>query len=285
MRLLAVGHVTWDRLQGQEVLGGTVSYAALTALRLGWEAGVLTAAGADFDPARDLPGVSVFVEPSSATTRFLNVYDSEGRRSQTLAARARDVVLARLPDAWRTPDVLLLGPVAGELQGAIATAFAAQVIGATAQGWLRRFDPDGSVSGREWLNPKTDLAGVHVLFLSEQDLPTAGAWARERLSDVPIVALTRGWEGVTLMTRQGVLEVPGLPRSETDATGAGDVFAAAFLVRYHEAGELAEAAAFANCAASCAVEALGTQGLGDRAEVKKRLSLRRRLLEEGEWDE
>ena len=285
MRLLAVGHVTWDRLQDQETLGGTVCYAALTARKLGWEAGVLTAAGADFDPLRDLPGVAVFVEPSSATTRFVNLYDSEGRRSQALASRAQDVALTALPDAWRDPDVLLLGPVAGELRGAFATAFAAEVVGATAQGWLRRFDPDGSVSPREWPNPKADLAGVHALFLSEHDLPSAGEWARKRLSNVPIVAVTRGWEGVTLLTRQGVHQVPGLPRSETDATGAGDVFAAAFLVSYRETGDVVEAAAFANCAASCAVEALGAQGLGDRGEIEKRLSLRRRLLEEGEWDE
>jgi hypothetical protein len=56
-------------------------------------------------------------------------------------------------------------------------------------------------------------------------------------------------------------------------------------VRYHETGDLAAAAAFAACAASCVVEAPGTQGLGDRAEVERRLVLRQRLLDEGEWDE
>ena len=67
-RLLAVGHVTWDRLKGAEVLGGSASYASLAAQKLGWEAAVLTSAGPDFDPARDLAGVSVFVSPAMATT-------------------------------------------------------------------------------------------------------------------------------------------------------------------------------------------------------------------------
>ena len=40
-RLLAVGHVTWDRMQGQQVLGGSVSYATLAARKLGWEAAAL----------------------------------------------------------------------------------------------------------------------------------------------------------------------------------------------------------------------------------------------------
>ena len=65
-RLLAVGHVTWDRLRDREALGGSVSYAALAARKLGWDAAVLTAAGPDFDAGRDLPGVAVFAGRSVA---------------------------------------------------------------------------------------------------------------------------------------------------------------------------------------------------------------------------
>ena len=56
-RLLVVGHVTWDRREGGDVLGGSVTYGARTACALGWEAAILTSAGPDFDPGRDLPGV------------------------------------------------------------------------------------------------------------------------------------------------------------------------------------------------------------------------------------
>ena len=284
-RLLAVGHVTWDRLEGRQVLGGSVSYAALQARALGWEAAVLTAAGPDFDAARDLPGVHVFASRSPATTRFTNDYERGGTRRQVLSARAGSVDVAVLPDAWRDPDVLFLAPVAGEVAGGLARAFEAEVVGAAAQGWLRAFDAEGNVTAREWADPAGDLAGVHVLVLSEHDLPRAGAQARELLSFVPIVALTRGWQGLSLYTREGLQEIPGLPREETDPTGAGDVFAAALLVGYHETGDVAEAAAFAACAASCAVEGIGASSLGDRAEVTRRLALRQRLIEEGEWDE
>ena len=82
-----------------------------------------------------------------------------------------------------------------------------------------------------------------MLFLSQHDLPDADARARELLAVVPIVALTRGWRGVTLVTRDGVHDVPSLPRAEKDPTGAGDVFAAAFLVRYQETDDPLEAAA------------------------------------------
>jgi sugar/nucleoside kinase (ribokinase family) len=281
---LAAGHVTWDRRGPKDVLGGTVSYAAFAAQRLGWRSAVLTAAGPEFDANKLLPGVDTFVSPCSATTRFVNLYDERGERRQSLSSRAADVDLAVLPDTWRSPDALLLGPVAGELGAGFASALEAGVVGACAQGWLRSVDADGAVEPREWRSPARDLQGVHVLFLSEKDLPDAETAAARFLEHVPIVALTRGWRGLTLFERGRRSDVPGLPREEVDPTGAGDVFAASFLVRYHETQDANEAAAFATCAASCAVEAEGTAGIGTRAEVEARLLMRERLIEEGEWE-
>jgi len=284
-RLLAVGHVTRDRRPDGEVLGGSASYAALTARRLGWEAGILTAAGPDFEPGRELPGIDVFVRRSAATTRFVNTYEEDGARHQVVTSRADDVDLEPLPDAWRRPEALLLAPVAAEMGAFAATALDAGVVGAVAQGWLREIDEDGRVWPRAWAEAGRVLSGVHVVFLSVQDLPEADAAARQLLSHVPMVALTRGWKGLTFMTRQGEYEIPSFPREEVDPTGAGDVFAASFLVRYHESGDPLDAAAFAACAASCAVEGVGADTLGDREEVERRLVQRERLIEEGEWDE
>src|SRR5262245_56644314 len=100
-RLLAVGHVTFDRLKGREILGGSVSYSTLAVRKLGWEVAVLTSAGPDFEPERDLPGVTTFLRRGPATTRFQTVYEDDGTRHQVLAARADDVDLSVLPDEWR----------------------------------------------------------------------------------------------------------------------------------------------------------------------------------------
>ena len=138
----------------------------------------------------------------------------------------------------------------------------------------------------EWRDPGAALQGVHVLFVSQHDLPPSGLQPRDFLRWVPMVAVTRGWRGAQLLTRDATHDVPGYPRPEVDPTGAGDVFAAAFMVRYQETGDALEAAAFANCAASCAVEGVGASSLGDRAEIERRLEARRRQIEEGEeWDE
>lgn len=275
----------WDRVQGRSVLGGSVTYATLTARKLGWEAAALTAAGPDFEPERDLPGVSVFLSRGQATTRFVNDYGAGGARTQVLSSRAADVVLAAAPDEWRAPDVLLLGGLAGEIPGRAALSFEAEVVGANAQGWVRAFGPGGEVSPREWERPEEDLAGVHVLFLSEHDIPGAMRRSRELLSYVPMIAVTAGWRGLSLVTREGIEQVPGLPREEADPTGAGDVFATAFLIRYQETRNPSEAAVFAACAASCVVEGLAATTLGDRAEVERRIVMRERLIEDGEWEE
>lgn len=283
-RLLALGHVSRDRRPGGDVLGGSVTYGALAAHKLGWEAAILTSAGPDFEPGRELPGIPAFLRRSSATTRFVNEYDADGTRRQVVSARAEDVDLEALPEAWRDPDALLLGPLVGELGGVGATALEAGCVGAIAQGYVRSIDSEGHVSAREWARPERDLLGVHVLFLSEHDLPDADRRAAELLAHVPMIALTRGWRGLTLLTRQETHEVPSLPRPEVDPTGAGDVFAAAFLVRYQETGDPLEAAAFGACAASCAVEGVGATTLGDRDEVRRRLALRERMIETGDWD-
>jgi 1D-myo-inositol 3-kinase len=284
-RLLGVGHVTWDRREGADVLGGSVSYAALAALKLGWDAGVATSAGPELDPERDLPGVSVFWSRGRSTTRFRNAYEADGTRQQLMTARAGEVDLGVVPEDWREPEALLLAPVAGELGPQVARAFGAEVVGAAAQGWLRGVDAEGRVYPRPWEDPGALLAGVHILFLSRHDLPRAEDEVPALLGLVPMVVLTRGWEGSTLYTREGRYPVPSLPRPEVDPTGAGDVFAAGFLVRYQETGDPLEAAAFAACAASCVVEGVGTSTLGGRAEVERRLELRERMIEDGEWEE
>ena len=284
-RLLAIGHVTWDRLQGQTVLGGSVTYATQTARKLGWEAAALTSAGPDFDPARDLPGVTTFLARGDATTRFVNNYGEGGARTQVLSSRAGDVVLSLVPEEWRNPDVLLIGGVAAEIHGRAAEAFAAEVVGANAQGWVRAFGPGGEVMPCEWQRPDENLAGVHALFLSEHDIPGALRRSRDLLSFVPMIAVTSGWRGLSLVTRAGIEQVPGFPRTEVDPTGAGDVFAAAFLIRYQETGNPSEAAVFACCAASCVVEGVAATTLGDRAEILRRVEARDRLVEDGEWEE
>ena len=60
-------------------------------------------------------------------------------------------------------------------------------------------------------------------------------------TDVQVILLTRGSEGVTVMTRDGTADVPAVKANVVDTVGAGDTFSAGFMANLHAAGLLTKA--------------------------------------------
>jgi sugar/nucleoside kinase (ribokinase family) len=115
------------------------------------------------------------------------------------------------------------------------------------------------------------LSEVDVLIFSEEDVAHDEALVQEYASMARLAVVTRGYKGATLF-RAGIARDFGAFRAhEVDPTGAGDVFAAAFLVRLHETGDPGAAATFANCAASLSIEGAGMGAVPDRHQVEERL--------------
>ncbi len=81
---------------------------------------------------------------------------------------------------------------------------------------------------------------------------------------MPLGVLTAGAVGALLYVNGERYEVRPRPALELDPTGAGDVFAATFLIRYHFDGDPWEAAAAAACAAALSVEGEGWTAVPDR---------------------
>src|SRR5437764_10635301 len=172
---LTIGHVTRDVYSdGSFSLGGTVAFAAMTAHRLGLAAAIVTCADSQLItelPAR-LPGISLAVHPSLATTTFDNQYH-EGFRIQYLRARAETQHIEDVPASWRDAPIVLLGPLAQELPPDFVTSFAHRpgaILAATPQGWLRRWDADGRVWPTPWSTAEVMLPFLDVLILSHDDL-------------------------------------------------------------------------------------------------------------------
>jgi sugar/nucleoside kinase (ribokinase family) len=193
---------------------------------------------------------------SAQTTTFENVY-REGRRFDRVLGRADALRPSVLPEA----DVLLAGPVVGEVDLATLPVPVGAVLGAGLQGWLREIGPDGVVRPRVLADFRA-FARCRAVFLSEQDLGEGTEAAVQALRQtVPIVVLTRGARGATVFEGDDVWEIPAVPAREVDPTGAGDVFATAFLLaiasglRSHEAGSLAAGVA------AMVVEAPGARAL------------------------
>jgi 1D-myo-inositol 3-kinase len=84
---------------------------------------------------------------------------------------------------------------------------------------------------------------------------------------VDIIAVTHAERGATVYHAGEPCRYPPRPAKQTDPTGAGDVFAAAFLVRLAETGDPCQAAPFANTVASFSIEGPGVSGIPPRQQV------------------
>ncbi len=113
-----------------------------------------------------------------------------------------------------------------------------------------------------------DKAGA--VFVPSEDLgghSLPPSW----LKGATTLVVTQGHRGALMHCRQGGFTIPPYPVNEVDPTGAGDVFAAAYLVRYSETRDPLVAGLFASCAASFKVEVRGEEGAPTRTQVEARM--------------
>lgn len=269
-----VGHITKDitpNAPGGYVFGGTASFASLTVRNLGRRAGVLTRCA----PLPDLPsflsGVALHCLPALQTTTFENIYTGQ-ERIQYVRAVAPPIPADAVPAAWRSTTVVHLGPLVQEVPAEITDVFpATTLIGATPQGWLRAWDRDGRVREAAWTNAEQALERIDVLIFSVEDMRGDDHLIRRYAQMARLAVVTEGRRGCTLW-REGRRErFPAFAVDEVDPTGAGDVFAAAFFLRYAATRDARDAARYASSAASFAVQGLGTAALPTPDQVEQRL--------------
>ena len=274
-QFVAVGHVTLDRIRDEVRPGGAVLYAAIAAHRLGFSAGILTSHADDFPLDLIPPQIEVVTVPSDVTTTFEHHLQSTPRTLR-VSSVARTLTAADVPEDWRDGPLVLLAPVANEVDPDVATAFTGATLAAAAQGWTRALGPDGAVGSSLWTPSDALLARLQAIFVSNEDVIGQEEAAIEWFQRVPLGVLTAGRAGALLFVNGERYEVAPRRTREVDPTGAGDVFAAAFLTRYESDGDPWEAAAAASCAASLSVEAAGITGVPDRASFDAALRAHQR---------
>lgn len=267
---LVIGHVTQDR-DGPTGFraGGTATYAATTAARLGLRAGVVTSASPYFSTLVDA-SVELHVKPASATTTFENIY-TQGRREQHIRAVAAPLGLDDVPREWLGSPIVHLGPVAHEVAPELAMAFPQALLGVTPQGWFRRWGDDAVVRIGAWESAELVLRRADVVVLSPEDVAYDQDVLDRYRRMARLLIVTMGVEGAIVYEGARAHPVPAFAVQEVDPTGAGDVFAAAYLVRFAETQDVWEAARFANCVASFAVEGVGITTIPTREQVHERL--------------
>ncbi len=268
---LVVGHITVDHTPNGAEFGGTALFAALTARSLGANVHVLTSMP-EGAPGLNLPAdIAVHNVPSPVWCTFRHEYVN-GVREQYVTGVAATLHASDVPPTWREIPVVHFGPLVQEVDHELLAAFPHSLLGASVQGWLRRWDAaTGHVQPVEpgqmlaWAPP------VHISFLSLEDIGDQRGVIDLYRSKHRIVVLTDGSHGATVFEGDSATHIPAFPVVEVDANGAGDVFSAAFLVRYHETKNAVEAARFAAVVASFHVEHRGTEGIPSREQAEARL--------------
>jgi 1D-myo-inositol 3-kinase len=268
---LVIGHVTKDLQEDGYTIGGTVTFASLTARNLGQRTAVVTRASPDLGLDPLYQGIEVLRLPSPVTTTFQNLY-SDGARTQFIRAVAGQIKAEDIAPAWREAKIVLLGPLADELEGSIVKIFPRSLIGVTPQGWMRCWDGDGRVFPRRWEGMAEALTYARVVVFSENDVERDENVVRAYARMADILVVTHGPGGATVYHQGEVRHFPAFETIEIDPTGAGDVFAAAYLIELERSGDPYAAAHYANCVASFNVEKPGTEGIPTLEQVEHRLA-------------
>lgn len=275
-------------------LGGGVVYGALTLARLGIpvvavigldrqartaaELEVLAAAGVELRPV-DLERGAVFENREAPGGRRQRVHSWPDPIGPEVAERVDVEAAIEAATGW------LFAPIAGEVPSGWATRPRPEALVALSwQGRLRRPGRGGVVERQpprsEPLLRRADLVAASVEDLGPAvDLGVVAGLLRPTAR----LALTAGERGGLVGEQVGgawrwrrYRAIPS--RGTVDATGAGDVFLAAFLAARLEprvvGGRLARGGdvLLAAAAASCSVEAPGIAGIAESARLAERLA-------------
>lgn len=262
---LVIGTICKDLLPEGYGIGGTVAYSALTARNLGQRAAVITSAAPDLGFQSRLDGVLIHVQDSSTTTTFENLY-IQGARQQFLRDAATRISAEAIPSAWRKAAIVHLGPVAHEIDESLAELFPDTLLAATPQGWMRQWDAAGRVEPKLW-DERALPENVRVVIFSKEDISGDDKCFEACARRFEVAVLTDGRHGSTVAWQGDVRHFPAHPTVEVDPTGAGDVFAAAFLVALKETDDPWRSACFANCAGAASVARSGLTGIPTPKEL------------------
>jgi sugar/nucleoside kinase (ribokinase family) len=234
VRVAAVGNLSLDLVDGGPPrVGGPPYHAARALAALGVPA-VVRVKCAEADRSRLLPpleelGLSIEWRPGEMTATYAFSYDGDVRTMEVL----------ELGSTWSAVDVTGLDDEWIHVGALFRGEFPDETLAALAEGARLSFDGQGLVRparrGPLVLEPEPEpslLRHVSVLKLSEEEaLALLGGLDQERLSSLGVaeVLVTLGSRGCIVAVEGQLFRVPADPL-EVDPTGAGDAFAAAYVV-------------------------------------------------------
>ena len=225
-RIAAIGHLSRDIVDGAPPrAGGAVFYSARTLARIGADAHVAASCSADHKdellPELETFGLPVRWYESKATTEYSFRYEGD-RRIMRQTAVGDPWLPSRAVDAAADAAWVHVGALT-------RTDFPGATLAALADGRRLLVDGQGLVRTAALGALRTDNE-IQFTDIDEVFNFRDGHAAVHRSLELPEVILTHGSRGAFVVTKKlvehvGAHEVRGV----TDPTGAGDMFAAAYL--------------------------------------------------------
>ena len=228
--------------------------------------GVVTACKTGTDLAC-LRGVTVVSVPAQKNTTFENMYTG-GERKQIIHHQAEPISFEAVPQQWRRTSIIHLGPIAQEVGEVLPQSFSPALVGLTPQGWLRDWDESGRVTQTAWEASEQALEQAGAVVLSLEDVAGDELRIESLASRTRILAVTEGPAGARLYWHGDQRRFRAPAMEEVDATGAGDIFAAAYFIRLLGTRDPWEAARFATQLSAHSVARAGLGGIPTVDEIQ-----------------
>jgi sugar/nucleoside kinase (ribokinase family) len=278
-RILAFGNPVYDVIStpimasSERVLSGCSTNACLAAIRLGLHATLVGGVGSDFQArlVNDLKvrQLDAFLMPSAQTGGFsLRYYDDHGSRDLTLLGIA-DPINHYVGD-FSGVDFILIGPILGEVNASLVK----EILAASSAPILT--DPQGllrnQAQGRIYhqiTQDFVDIARVSTIVKANELETKVVTGIDPRLDPeeavkalfqfgCKIAVTTIAEAGSIIYDGTDLYNIPAFRTDAIDPTGAGDTYAAGFMVKYLEnPADLQAVGCFASAVASVMVENSG----------------------------
>lgn len=291
-RILAFGNPVYDMITtpvistGERILSGCSTNACLAFSRLGYPSTLVGGVGADYRDRleRELHscGINTHLFQTHQTGGFaLNYLDDQGNRTLSILGIADPLPSDLIPAD--SAGFILLGPILSEISLELVKNLRKKYsvpILLDPQGLLRTIR-DGSVF-HEISQSFIDIAALSTIIKANEveTLVATGINARQHPQEAvkalskygcTIAIVTLAEAGSIIYDGQSIYVIPPYTTQALDPTGAGDTYAAGFIVKYMETpGNLTVVGCFASAVASVMVENLGPGFPLTRQEANQR---------------
>jgi len=242
---LCIGHICMDQDNDNNFhLGGSASYAALLANKMGSKTALLTCFGPDFKFVDSFDELELINTGSDTTTIFQNQYVDE-HRSLNLLSLADQINLDKLDDLIDSYDIIHICPIANELDIKVLNRIPNNKLCLiTPQGWLRCWNEFGKVSFQKLDWKLLNLSDF--VIISNEDVPDFKNEQKSICKQIDKLVVTKGKNGASIYIKGHENNFPTIPVNAVDPTGAGDIFAVAFILKYYETKDISLSMEYAN---------------------------------------